>query len=134
MPVIASLSLLGLIVTSLPILHLNVDSLSPIKDARRAQGKLLRGDLGYWYGGRMLIVTGADKEAVLQMSESISPHLDKFIGDGILEGYDMASQFIPSKRRQQQNLEVFRNPERCARIWSWRWQRPRLNQGLQAVS
>ena len=110
-PAIATISLAGLVTTSLPILHLNVDSLSPIKDSRRAQGKLLRGDLGYWYGGRMLIVTGADKESVLQMSESISPALDGLIANDVLEGYDMAAQFIPSKRQQLQNLAVFKDPD-----------------------
>ena len=99
------LGLAALLLSGLPILHLNVDSLSPIKDSRRAEGKMLRDDLGYWYGGRMLIVSAENKEEVLQRSEEIEPYLDDLIDREILTGYDMVSQFLPSMRKQQRNLE-----------------------------
>ena len=104
-PAFAVLAVVALSITQLPILHLNVDSLSPIKDARRAQGKLLRNDLGYWYGGRMLIVNASSKEKVLQNSEAIMPALDNMIAEGVMDGYDMAAQFIPSQHRQQSRLD-----------------------------
>ncbi len=101
--------LAGMLLTDLPILHLNVDSLSPIKDNRRAEGKMLREDLGYWYGGRMLIITAANKELVLQRSERIETYLDQLIAQGTLTGYDMVSQFLPSKQKQQQNLDAIQD-------------------------
>jgi len=101
--VVASLtgSLAALILTDKPILHLNVDSLSPIKEERRAQGKMLRGDLGFWYGGSMMLITAGDKEGVLQFSERIEIDLDRLIEDQYIEGYDMASQFLPSLEHQE---------------------------------
>lgn len=111
-----------LLITDLPILHLDVDSLSPIKDSRRAEGKMLRGDLGYWYGGRMLIVSAENKERVLQRSEDIEPYLDQLIEQGTLTGYDMVSQFLPSMRKQQRNLEIISDADRV---------RKNLNAALQ---
>ena len=96
-------SLLALVVSGRPVLHLNVDSLSPITDDRRAQGKMLRGDLGFWYGGSMMLVTGRDKEQVLQNSENIQGYLDQLVDQGVIEGFDMAAHFLPSVARQKAN-------------------------------
>jgi predicted exporter len=82
------------------ILHLNVDSLSPVKKERRAEGKLLRSDLGFWYGGSMMLVTAPNKEGVLQFSESLQFDLDSLVKDEVIEGYDMAAHFLPSMNRQ----------------------------------
>ncbi len=83
-----------------PVLHLNVDSLSPIKDQRRAQGRMLREDIGFWYGGSMLMMTATDKESVLRLSEQLAPGLDDLIETDTLEGFDMASHFLPSRQQQ----------------------------------
>lgn len=90
----------GLFLYDKPVLHLNVDSLSPIKDQRRTAGKMLRDDIGFWYGGSMLLITAKDKERVLQLSEYLMPRLDKLVEAGILEGFDMASHFLPSLQQQ----------------------------------
>jgi len=93
-----SLGLLGF--SSVPVLHLNVDSLSPVTESRRAEGRLLRSDLGFWYGGSMMIIAKKDKEAVLQYSENIQSYLDALVDDHAIDGYDMASHFLPSRQRQ----------------------------------
>ncbi len=93
-------SLAMLMFSGRPVLHLNVDSLSPIKESRRAEGKLLRGDLGFWYGGSMMLLTERNKEMVLQFSERIQPYLNDLINDNVIEGYDMAAHFLPSQQRQ----------------------------------
>lgn len=94
------ISLIMLIISDTPILHLNVDSLSPIKQSRLAEGKLLRADLGFWYGGSMMLITEKNKEGVLQFSERIQPYLDDLVSDKAIDGYDMASHFLPSQQRQ----------------------------------
>lgn len=94
------LAMTALLVSSQPILHLNVDSLSPIKDQRRADGKLLRDDLGFWYGGSMLVIVAPDQEAVLQESEKLQAHLDRLVEQGAMGSYDMAAHFLPSKKTQ----------------------------------
>ena len=60
----------------------------------------------------MLIVSAENKEKVLQRSEEIEPYLDDLIDRGILTGYDMVSQFLPSMRKQQHNLESARDSTR----------------------
>jgi predicted exporter len=93
-----SLGLLGF--SSAPVLHLNVDSLSPVTESRRAEGRLLRSDLGFWYGGSMMMIAKKDNEAVLQYSENIQSYLDALVDDHTIDGYDMASHFLPSRQRQ----------------------------------
>lgn len=83
-----------------PVLHLNIDSLSPITEQRRAQGKQLRNDIGFWHGGSMILVTGKDTESVLQYSERIQPTLDSLVNERVIDGYDMASHLIPSQKLQ----------------------------------
>ena len=95
-----TVALTTLVMTDRPLLHLDVDSLSPIKDSRRAEGELLRGDLGFWFGGSMLVVTASDKEAVLQKTEDIEDALDNLVEDGQIDSYDMAAHFLPSQARQ----------------------------------
>ncbi len=102
-------AIIFVLVTDLPVIHLNVDSLSPIKDSRRAEGKMLRADLGYWYGGSMMIISGANKDAVLLRSEEMEPYLDQLIADNHLSGYDMASQFLPSSVHQRKNLAALQD-------------------------
>ena len=97
-------SVLAMVFSNRPVLHLNVDSLSPISDQRRAEGKMLRGDLGFWYGGSLMVATANSKEEVLQYSEFLSPYLDDLVDQGIIEGYDMASHFLPSQQRQNQRI------------------------------
>ena len=104
-------SFTALWLTEKPILHLNVDSLSPIKDQRRAEGKMLRNDLGFWYGGSMMLVSANDKEHVLQASERIEPYLERLVEQGEIEGFDMAAHFLPSQKRQLQRKSEIGNIE-----------------------
>ncbi len=97
MPVVA---VAGLLFHEGPVLHLDVDSLSPIKDQRRAEGKRLRDDIGFWYGGIMLIMASGNQEGVLRLSEYLEPGLDDLVTAGALEGFDMASYFLPSREQQ----------------------------------
>ncbi|NKB76948.1 MAG: MMPL family transporter [Gammaproteobacteria bacterium] len=105
-------SLVAMVLTPLPILHMNVDSLSPIKDSRRAEGKTLRDDLGFWFGGNMLIATGETKEEVLQLTESLTLGLDELIEKGSLVGYDMAAHFLPSQLKQSVNRNQIKDLSR----------------------
>jgi predicted exporter len=112
---VLAVSLLALTVSNQPVLHLNVDSLSPITDDRRAQGKMLRDDLGFWYGGSMMLVTGQDKEQVLQNSEQAQGYLEGLVADGTIDGFDMAAHFLPSIARQRANLAALQNREEIRR-------------------
>ena len=109
--VIPVVGVVALAVLDSPVLRLNVDTLSPIKESRRAQGKKLRDDLGYWHGGRLLIISAPDKDAVLARSEILEPQLESLRNDGRLSGFDMASQFLPSVAHQTRNLEAMSDTE-----------------------
>jgi predicted exporter len=99
--VVGALLSLGLLsLSNVPVLHLNVDSLSPVTESRRAEGRLLRSDLGFWYGGSMMMIAKKDNEAVLQYSENIQSYLDVLVEDHAIDGYDMASHILPSRQRQ----------------------------------
>jgi predicted exporter len=113
-PGILLLALLALTISDRHILHLNVDSLSPINEARRAEGKMLRNDVGFWYGGSMMLVTAPDKEEVLQYSEFLQPYLDDLVTDSVIEGYDMAAHFLPSVKTQQKNQQQLQDPGKIA--------------------
>ena len=104
-PGVLLLALIALTISDRHILHLNVDSLSPINEARRAEGKMLRSDLGFWYGGSMMLMTAPDKEAVLQYSEFLQPYLDDLVAESVIEGYDMAAHFLPSVKTQKRNQQ-----------------------------
>jgi len=101
-PVLLALALCAgfLAVTEKPLRNLDVDSLSPISPERRAEDRLLRADLGFWAGGRMLAVAGASAEQVLQKSEQLIPHLEKLRGESAVGHYLMAARYLPSARAQ----------------------------------
>ncbi len=104
-PAALLISLFALLFSQRPVLHLNVDSLSPINEIRRAEGRMLRSDLGFWYGGSMMLVVAKDKETVLRNSELLQPYLDELVSEGTIHGYDMAAHFLPSQQSQKANLQ-----------------------------
>ena len=111
-PVLSAAAILIMAAGEREILHLNVDSLSPIKQDRRVEGRMLRNDIGVWTGGSMLLITGADKQAVLRDGESLETALARISDEGVIEAYDMPSHFLPSVQRQERNLEALKQTER----------------------
>ncbi len=89
-----------------PLRNLDVDSLSPIGQARRDEDRALRADLGFWYGGKLAVVVGPAAEKVLQRSEALASDLDALVEAGAIERYDMAASFLPSQSRQRRQLDA----------------------------
>lgn len=110
-PAVLLMTLGALVLSPRPILHLNVDSLSPISEARRAEGKMLRGDLGFWYGGSMMLLVAENKQQVLLASEKILTPLNELVKQETIAGFDMAAHFLPSENRQIRNLEAIQDVE-----------------------
>jgi predicted exporter len=50
--------------------------------------------------GYLLIATGASREAVLEKSERLTPVLQSWVGEGVLEGFDLAARYLPSAKTQ----------------------------------
>src|SRR5690606_24815456 len=87
-----------------PVRDLDVDSLSPIGEERRAEDRDLRADLGFWYGGKLAVVVGDSAQAALERSEALAEELDTLIEEGVITRYDMAATFLPSRARQERQL------------------------------
>ncbi|MCZ7601114.1 MAG: hypothetical protein M5U09_29900 [Gammaproteobacteria bacterium] len=97
-----------------PVRDLDVDSLSPIGEERRAEDRDLRADLGFWYGGKLAVVAGDSAQAVLERSEALAGELDTLIEEGVITRYDMAATFLPSRARQNASWPRFRAKANCA--------------------
>lgn len=102
MALLVIISTAYLILVDRPLWDDRLDSLSPIAEARRAEDKSLRRDLGMWSGAKLMAIIADDAESALRTSEEIMPRLDGLIGQGVLSDYDAAAQYLPSSRLQLQ--------------------------------
>ncbi len=75
-------------------------SLSPIPAASRALDAVLRADLGAPEAGRLLMVRGADAQAILRRQEALMPVLDRLRQDGVIGGAELAARLVPSVATQ----------------------------------
>ncbi len=110
--------------SSTELRNLDLDALSPIDQDRRSEDKNLRADLGFWYGGKLVVVTGETSENVLVRSEAMMDDLDRLVNSGVIERYDMAASFIPSRQRQQKQLAAIPDEMKL---------RKRLNDALETT-
>lgn len=76
-------------------------ALSPVPEASRAQDRALREDLGAPDAGQIVLVEGADVEAVLEGEERMLPALAGLKGPGALTGMEAAALLLPSAARQR---------------------------------
>lgn len=103
------ISLILVFISNTPIRDLDIDSLSPIGQERRSEDRTLRGDLGFWYGGKLAVVVADSSEHALIRSEALMPDLDRLIEAGVIKRYDMAARFIPSQQHQKRQIEAIPN-------------------------
>ncbi len=89
-------------------------NLSPVPAASRALDQELRGELGAPDAGQLLLVRGADPEAVLQRQEALLPVLDRLQADGILAGADLAARLLPSAATQQARIAALPDADTLA--------------------
>ena len=54
--------------------------------------------------GKLLLVTGADQEALLRNAEAIEPTLTELKTSGIIQQYDLVTHILPSHQKQHQRL------------------------------
>ena len=84
----------------------DLSKLTPVPPSALAQDAILRDELGAPDVRYVLTLAGRTEEEVLKASEALRPALDQLVSDGAIEGYDMASRYLPSaavqSRRQQQ--------------------------------
>jgi predicted exporter len=79
----------------------DLESLSPVPAASRALDADLRHDLGASDVGQLLIVRGADAQAVLRRQEALFPLLDRLKASGLIAGAELAGRLLPSAATQE---------------------------------
>lgn len=76
-------------------------SLSPVSKEDQEMDGQLRRDMGAPDVRYMIVASAADVQGALQRSEEISATLTKLERQGVLQGYESPSQFLPSLKNQE---------------------------------
>jgi len=74
--------------------------LSPLPESARELHQRLSTDLRAPDVGYLLIATAESREAALEKSERLMPALQSWVGEGVVEGFDLAARYLPSARTQ----------------------------------
>lgn len=78
-----------------------LSSLSPVSQADQATDASLRADMGAPDVRYMVVLSGANSEAVLQSAEKIAEQLQPLVEQGVLAGFQSPSQYLPSVAAQR---------------------------------
>lgn len=78
-----------------------LSSLSPVSPQDQATDARLRADMGAPDVRYMVVVSGADREAVLQSAEKVSEQLQPLVDKGALAGFESPSRYLPSIATQK---------------------------------
>lgn len=81
-----------------------LSSLSPISKEALALDASLRADLSAGDAKTLVVVQGADLQAVLASAEAAGRQLDALVDQGAIGGYDSVARWLPSLAVQQQRL------------------------------
>jgi predicted exporter len=84
-----------------PLWSDDLGSLSPVPRAEQQLDQQLRRDLGAPDVRYLVVVTAAEKEAVLQAAEAITANLRGAVERGLLEGFESPAAWLPSRQAQR---------------------------------
>ena len=79
----------------------DLSKLTPVDPDALARDAQLRAELGAPDVRYVLVAEGGDADAVLQATSALRPSLDRLVGDGALDGYDMAARYLPTAEVQR---------------------------------
>src|SRR5690606_1810507 len=79
----------------------DLSRLTPVPEHLLVQDGELRDELGAPDVRYLIVLEGADTEAVLQASEALEPVLQQMQSDGLVQGFDLASRYLPSAATQR---------------------------------
>ena len=82
------------------LLNPELSSLSPVSQADQAVDARLRADMGAPDVRYMVVVSGTDRESVLQSAEKVSAQLERLVDTGALAGFESPSRYLPSVATQ----------------------------------
>jgi predicted exporter len=78
-----------------------LSALSPISAGAQAFDARLRADAGAPDARYMVVVSGADRELVLEASEKVSVTLARLAASGVIGGFDSPTRYLPSLASQR---------------------------------
>jgi predicted exporter len=94
-----------------------LSALSPISLAKQAFDARLRADAGAPNARYMVVVSGADRELVLEACETVSRKLSRLTAAGVIGGFDTPTRYLPSLASQRARLRSLPAPaELSARL------------------
>jgi predicted exporter len=84
-----------------PLWQTDLASLSPVSEAKKELDRQLRAEMGAPDVRDLLVIEGQTEENVLQYGEVVDANLRPLRSSGIIAGYDLISNALPSRRTQQ---------------------------------
>jgi predicted exporter len=100
--------------SSVPLWNDDLDALNPVPADRKRENEALQQALGAPDLRALVLVSAADEQAALRLSEDIRPLLDHLRQAGALDHYRMASSLMPSQRTQAERLATL--PDRATLV------------------
>ncbi len=101
-----------------------ISSLSPVSQADIALDASLRADMGAPDVRYLVVVSGADQEAVLRSAEQVSSVLQTQVDQNALAGFESPSRYLPSIATQRARQASLPTPDGLE---------PRLSQAVQGL-
>jgi predicted exporter len=89
----------------------NIASLSPVSQADVALDTRLRADTGAPDVRYLMVVSGPDREAVLESAERVSALLQTQVDQGVLAGFETPSRYLPSAAAQRARQASIPEPQ-----------------------
>ena len=99
-PLVIVLACAALLWSHTPLWETELASLSPVSEAKKTLDQQLRVELGAPDVRDLLVIEGQNEEDVLQYGEALSPRLKDLQNNGAVSGYDLISDYLPSRRTQ----------------------------------
>lgn len=93
-----------------------LSSLSPVAQADQAIDARLRADMGAPDVRYMVVVAGADREAVLVAAEKVSQQLAPLVENGVLATFESPSRYLPSIASQKARQDSLPSDDLAQRL------------------
>jgi predicted exporter len=87
-----------------------LSALSPITQADQDLDARLRADIGAPDVRFLVVISGAQKESVLETAERVGRHLDPLVTSGIISGFESPAHYLPSLATQRTRRAAIPEP------------------------
>ena len=100
-PAVIVLACATLLWSHTPLWEAELAGLSPVSEAKRQLDRQMREELGAPDVRDLLVIEGQTDENVLQYAEAVEVKLKPLRDSGVIGGYDLVTNYLPSRRTQQ---------------------------------